>query len=87
MKVLLAVDTTGFAQASEPNNILRAPSSRLPAGIAPMLVALLGCAFWALEASGTGLNAAVAAAALLLLAGALSYWDRSGMRVVQVPVG
>ncbi len=84
MKVLLAADATSFAQASETNGRQSVASSRLPAGSAPMLVALLGCAFWALEASGAGLHAAVAAAALLLLAGGLSYWDRRCLQALQM---
>lgn len=87
MEVLLTAGTVNFAQAPvqqvESTHSQGVPSIRLPAGSGPMLVALVGCILWAVQASGAGLSAAVAAALLLLLAGGLSYWERRGMLAVQ----
>jgi len=86
MKVLPATEPVNFARAPaqqvETNNSHGTPASRLPVGSGPLLVALAGCILWAIQAAVAGLHAAVAAALLLVLAGALSFWERRGMRVV-----
>jgi len=86
MKEFPATEPVNFARAPaqqvEANNRQGTPASQLPAGSGPLLVALAGCILWVIQAAGAGLHAAVAAALLLLLAGALSFWERRGLRAV-----